>query len=304
MTPKSLVHVQITTNLIAEDAVAALLEKATAQIPVSNTPEGSNITFVSVYPPANAFNEKKLRKQLKDELRILQSAGVDTSPSKISIKVLPATDWNRAWKKHFKSFEIQSELLIKPSWSQRKPRKNQKLIVLDPGLSFGTGQHPTTWYCLYQMVKLSKNKGSFLDAGTGTGILSIAAAKLGFSRIHAFDNDPDSTRIATQNAADNGVGDLISFKTRDLDKLKPVVKPQFDLICANIEAGPIISNAEALASRLKPKGALIVAGVLTSQFDEVESKFMKHDLEPIDHHIDGQWHSATFIHIGVTPTKN
>ena len=135
-------------------------------------------------------------------------------------------DWAESWKRHFKPIEIGDALLVKPSWSKRRPRKNQAVVILDPGLSFGTGQHPTTAFCLREIVrlKLAKERGrlarefktrhhadepsalqSFLDIGTGSGILAIAAAKLGYQPVHAFDFDAEAVRIARANARANRV---------------------------------------------------------------------------------------------------
>ena len=116
-------------------------------------------------------------------------------------------DWAESWKRHFKPIEIGRRLLIKPSWSRRRPKPHQQVVVLDPGLSFGTGQHPTTAFCLAEVARLVKNAParSFLDIGTGSGILAIAAARLNYQPIWAFDFDPEAVRMARANAQTNQV---------------------------------------------------------------------------------------------------
>ena len=102
---------------------------------------------------------------------------------KIEIAKVKREDWAESWKRHFHPIEIGKTLLVKPSWSKKRPAKNQAVVILDPGLSFGTGQHPTTSFCLHQIARGRKNgtpRPSFLDIGTGSGILAIAAAKLGY----------------------------------------------------------------------------------------------------------------------------
>src|SRR5439155_23112501 len=112
-------------------------------------------------------------------------------------------------------------LLLKPSWSRCRARRGQAVVVLDPGLSFGTGQHPTTRFCLEQIVaRRTQDRGqSFLDMGTGSGILAIAAAKLGYHPVAAFDVDAHAVRIARANARKNGVADTLHPRRQDLRQL-------------------------------------------------------------------------------------
>src|SRR5262249_3273167 len=142
-------------------------------------------------------------------------------------------DWAESWKRHFRPVEIGSRLLLKPSWSRRRPRKNQVLLVLDPGLSFGTGQHPTTRFCLEQLVAFASRNRSFLDLGTGSGILVIAAKKLGYRRVTAIDSDPDAVRIARANAKRNRLEEKLRLVHQDLTRL-PVGWRKHDLVCANL----------------------------------------------------------------------
>src|ERR1051326_5781735 len=154
--------------------------------------------------PRQQFREVAAR--LRQELRRLAECGLAISPGRISVEKLRRGDWGESWERHFRPIEIGSALLLKPSWSRTKPKKTQAEVVLDPGLSFGTGQHPTTRFCLEQIVAFhSPNKPqSFLDLGTGSGILAIAAAKLGYRPVLALDVDPQAIRTARANARRNG----------------------------------------------------------------------------------------------------
>ena len=122
------------------------------------------------------------------------STGLNIGSGTVRIARIKREDWAESWKKHFKAFEVGRSLLVKPSWIKRLPRAGQAVVVLDPGLSFGTGQHPTTAFCLSEIVRGEKKETSrsFLDIGTGSGILAIAAAKLNFRPVRAFDFDPAS----------------------------------------------------------------------------------------------------------------
>ncbi len=158
-----------------------------------------------------------------------------------------------SWKRHFKAIEIGKALLIKPSWIKRPACKDQQVVILDPGLSFGTGQHATTSFCLHQIVAAvgrpsqfpikAKNAAlyrgaatpkSFLDIGTGSGILAIAAVKLGYKPVRAFDFDPECVRVASANARVNHAQWKMKIICDDVMKLSLRPKQKYDLVCANL----------------------------------------------------------------------
>src|SRR5437867_4666504 len=173
--------ISVTTSPQAEEPVAGLMEKVFGQTATVYVDAGSQVRTISVYAPGTAADGwAAKRAPLSAGLRQIKACGLSIGAGRISMERVRREDWAESWKRHFKPIEVGSALLLKPSWSRRKPRKNQAVVVLDPGLSFGTGQHPTTRFCLQQLVTL-RRKGkaqSFLDIGTGSGILAIAAAKL------------------------------------------------------------------------------------------------------------------------------
>src|SRR5439155_13247651 len=191
---------------------------------------------------------------------------------KISLARIASEQWANSWKRHFKPIEIGSALLIRPSWSRRAARKGAAVVQIDPGLSFGTGQHPTTVFCLRQLVarRRSGKAQSFLDAGTGSGILAIAAAKLGYAPIDALDSDPDAIRIARANARHNGVGRRIRFVQREINRLPRRGATQYALVCANLIADLLLTQRDRLLARLQPDGVLVIAGVLAREFSQVQ----------------------------------
>jgi ribosomal protein L11 methyltransferase len=210
----------------AEEAVTELLFSTFGQPVTSYTDIDTGRTRVTV------FFEKKLkwneptRMHMRAGIERIRAAGLDLGTARISLRKVRTEDWAESWKRHFKPIEVGSELLIKPTWSKRRPRSGQSVVVLDPGLSFGTGQHPTTAFCLKQLVAHRDNRTSqsFLDIGTGSGILAIAAARLDYDPIHAFDLDPESVRTARANAGQNGVTNRIRFFQQDVAKL-PDTRP-------------------------------------------------------------------------------
>ena len=125
---------------------------------------------------------------------------------------IPDEDWKLSYRKHFKTEVISPRLVVRPPWEAVTPEPGQKVLTLDPGIAFGTGQHPTTRACLdaIDALAVEGTDRSFLDVGCGSGILSIAAALEGFRDVHGFDNDPDAVRNANENAEANGLGTLFS----------------------------------------------------------------------------------------------
>ncbi|HEY1719239.1 MAG TPA: 50S ribosomal protein L11 methyltransferase, partial [Verrucomicrobiae bacterium] len=200
------------------------------------------------------------------------------------------------WKRHFKPIEIGDLLLVKPSWSKKRPRKNQAVVILDPGLSFGTGQHPTTEFCLGEIVRCRKNGmlQSFLDIGTGSGILAIAAAKLGFKPVRAIDFDPEAVRVAKANAKANGVLRKIEIVRGDVTKFSTKAKNRFDLVCANLISNLLIAERKKITAQLKPGGILVLAGILKLEFLDVQKKFEELGLQLISSRSKREWRSGSF----------
>ncbi len=173
--------------------------------------------------------------------------------------------------------------------------------MLDPGLSFGTGQHATTRFCLGEIVRSRPHsktsdsaKRSFLDMGTGSGILAIAAAKLGYSPVEAFDFDPDCVRIARENAALNQLESRVTIHQQDVTRLPTKAKTRFNVVCANLIYDLLIAEAERIASRLQPGGVLILAGILSSQFAEVQSAYESVGLRLMRSKSEKEWCSGAF----------
>ena len=208
-------------------------------------------------------------------------------------------DWAESWKRHFHPLEIGGALLVKPSWSKKRPRKNQAVVILDPGLSFGTGQHPTTSFCLHEIVRCHKNgtKVTFLDIGTGSGILAIAATKLGFAPVHAFDFDPEAVRVARENAHKNKVDSKLKPTRGDVTKLPLKPSRQYDLVCANLISNLLIAERRRIVNRLKPGGTLVLAGILTAEFAEVERAFADLGLKLVARRVENEWCSGSFCFV-------
>ncbi|MCL4459798.1 MAG: 50S ribosomal protein L11 methyltransferase [Chloroflexi bacterium] len=188
-------------------------------------------------------------------------------------KILAEEDWSTAWKEHYQVQHTGTRLVIKPSWRDYQARPGEIIVVLDPGMAFGTGLHPSTRLCLLEMENWIKPSTYVLDFGTGSGILGIAAAKLGASHVVALDVDEVAIQSAWNNVHLNNLegivtiflgtlSDLLNGKIRDA----PLV---FDLILANITAKVIMASAENIALCLRSEGILISSGIIQDQAERV-----------------------------------
>lgn len=221
----------------------------------------------------------------------------DINIENVELFSIKREDWSEVWKKYFNILHISDRLVIKPSWLEYSPKPEQKIVEIDPGMSFGTGQHATTAYCLKMIDKLidDENISTFLDAGCGSGILSIAAAKLGCKEIDAFDIDPDSIMIANENIEINEIApENISLQVADVAKFS-APRQTYDLVAANILAHILRENRDKIVSFVKPGGKLILAGILTSDFENTAQHFSKAGLMQIDNFTEKEWTSGLFV---------
>ncbi len=290
-------QVSISTTAQAEEAVACLLERD-FQKPVSvYCDEATGARRVSIYPERLPRPVRAVMAHLRGALGQLKDCGLDFGAGRITVKPLPRENWAESWKRHFKPIEIGRFLLIKPGWSRRRPRHGQRVVILDPGLSFGTGHHPTTLFCLQQLARCRRpgERQSFLDIGTGSGILAIAAAKLGYSPIEAFDHDPVAIRVSRQNVKKNRVRHRLWPRRKDLTRLKSKNSRPYDVICANLACNMLVSEAPNICARLKPGGKLIVAGLLRWQFGEVRETLHRFNLTLQVSKADKCWQSGQFV---------
>jgi ribosomal protein L11 methyltransferase len=267
------------------------------QAGISSSNAGSTSPSPIGWERAGVKDSATLFPTLRNRLQQIAQCGLNIGPAKISMQRVRREDWAESWKRHFKPIEIGSALLIKPSWSKRRAKKSQAVVVLDPGLSFGTGQHPTTAFCLRQIssfVIRHSSLPSFLDIGTGSGILAIAAAKLGYSPVKAFDFDPGAVRIAQENARKNGVSRKVNIRHQDVTKLSARSLSKFDLICANLISTLLIAERRRIFSQLKKGGVLVLAGILHNDFASVQTAYEALGMRLIASRTEKGWRSGAF----------
>lgn len=216
-----------------------------------------------------------------DAMTAFLQAHKGQDPLTCSIRELPVEDWAEAWKKFFHTEKVSDRIWIKPSWEPCPAPPGDIVVEIDPGMSFGTGQHGTTRGCLEMIDQLAGTlpSATFADLGCGSGILTIAAAKLGYTRLTALDNDPLAVRIARENAELNGVADQIRFMTGDVAEAG--LEGSCDIVVANILAPVLIANAPVLVSFLapEPRSRIILSGILNPQAADVQAAFEAQHME-------------------------
>jgi ribosomal protein L11 methyltransferase len=217
-------------------------------------------------------------------------------PCRVSVRRLPSRDWTSFWKRHFKPISIGRQLLVLPPWIQNRPQPGLKVVVLNPGLSFGTGHHPTTAFCLRQLVILRRRmpRPSLLDLGSGSGILAIAGAKLGYRPVQAIDSDPVAARVALSNSRRNRVDHRIQISRMDLKKVPLRPETRFDVVCANLTSDLLIAEGRRIAGQLQPSGYVVLAGILNREFASIQRHFTSLGFKLLTQQSKGEWHSGLF----------
>ncbi len=204
-------------------------------------------------------------------------------------QALDAEDWAEAWKAHYQPLRIGRRLLIRPLWIEVALAPDDIEIALDPGMAFGTGTHPTTQLCLEALEGLLEPGQAVLDLGAGSGILAIAAAKLGAAKTVALDIDPLAVAATRANARENGVEDKIIAERGSLENVLGSAR-RFDLLIVNILARVILELSERrLGDVLRPGGRAIFSGIIDAQIDEVEAGLRRTGLQPCARRQRGDW---------------
>ncbi len=199
-----------------------------------------------------------------------------------SYRWIEKDDWNEVWKSSYHPIPIGERLLVQPSWIP-KPDGDQLIILIDPGMAFGTGVHPSTRLCLQALEKHTKPGDTIADLGCGSGILSIAAASLGAARVLAIDNDPSAVKIARENVVRNGVDEIVRVEQGSLPELLEAFdqedqRPQ--ILVANIYAAVLERMLkEGLAGGVRSGGLLILAGIMVEQTEAIRECAEKQGLQ-------------------------
>ena len=241
-----------------------------------NIEYSNNATKVRTYLKSDTDYEIVFN-QIDIGVRLLAHVG---EVSKLSKRVLNEKEWHESWKKHFSILEVGKTLAIVPSWLKSKKVNRKIVIELDPGMAFGTGHHPTTRMCLEMLETLVKPCHTVLDLGCGSGILSIASAKMGSEKVIGIDNDETAIKVARENIKINGIGDSVSISNGSVPN-KNIDKYSNDIVVANISSKVILDLSKEITEYLKPKGYLLISGFLDNTESEIIDVFKKLNLNVV-----------------------
>lgn len=200
--------------------------------------------------------------------------------------------WADNWKKFFKVTEIGEKLVIRPSWEDYDNKSGRVVLSIDPGAAFGTGTHATTRMCLSLVEKYVDKGCEVLDIGSGSGILSIAAALLGAEKVDGVDIDPVAVKVSNENAEINNVQNIVNFKKGDLLE---EINGKYDVICANIVADVIIALLETVPQFMKPQTLFLCSGIIDIREDDVKSAFEKFGFKIVDELESENWRAFAVI---------
>lgn len=228
---------------------------------IEETP-GSDLVTLRTYLPGTS---KWRRARLEVGVRLI--GRIRPFPD-LQVKEMEEGEWEEAWKRHFTLLHVGKHIVVKPSWIEYTPAPGEVIVELDPGMAFGTGHHPTTCMCLEALEDVMRPDNIVLDVGTGSGILGIAALRLGAKRVLALDVDPVAVRAAKENFRANGFSRSARVVRESLP-LKQAFAYHFDVGVANINAHIIKRIAPHLADALRPGGTQVVSGILEAQAEEV-----------------------------------
>ncbi|MDP4104657.1 MAG: 50S ribosomal protein L11 methyltransferase [Bacillota bacterium] len=229
--------------------------------------------IVKAYLPVNSFLGETVE-AIKESINNLIIYNIDIGINKVTISEVHEEEWATAWKKYYHPVKISERFTIVPTWEEYSPVKSDELIIeLDPGMAFGTGTHPTTVMCIQALERTVKAGDKVIDVGTGSGVLSIAAAMLGAEQIRAFDLDEVAVRSARLNIKLNKVSEVVTVAQNNL--LDGVEDVSADVVVANILAEVILRFTEDVARVVKPNGYFIASGIIQPKKDQVKEALIQ-----------------------------
>lgn len=207
----------------------------------------------------------------------------------VQVRETDENEWQE-WKRFFKPTVVSDRIVIKPTWEEYQKKEGQLIVEIDPGMAFGTGSHESTRMCIQLLDEVIRGGESVFDVGTGSGILAIAAAKLGAGMVFGIDNHEDSVRVAGENVELNGVEKLVEVSTRPLDD----VRETYDVVVANILAEDLIDMCRSLVERTHEGGRIILSGILTTKAPRVIEAYEGEGAKLEKQLEEGDWSALMF----------
>ena len=259
-------RITVTTSQEASEAVANLLFELNATGVELKDNEASTVNLIAHYPLDDRVGARM--QKLRDFLTELPTWGLQPHPATIDLKHVKSEKWEEAWKSAFPPQRVGSRIVIAPTWIDVPHNETEILIQLNPGMAFGTGYHPTTRLSLELLERTVEPHHQVADIGTGSGILTIAAIKLGAKHVDAIEIDPTAIPIAAANFQANGVAPKVHLSQGD--GLRGI-ENRYHLIIGNILTKTILPMIPFCVQRIYPEGIIIFSGILETEFAQVKS---------------------------------
>jgi ribosomal protein L11 methyltransferase len=282
-------EVNVIVAAVDEEAVADVLRAHAGGVAIEEDHDG--LASLKVY----LLRDERLLARRRSLQRALSRLDLSRPLERARSRTVREEDWANAWKKHFRLQRV-GPFVICPRWRRYRPRPAELVIRLDPGMAFGTGQHPTTRMCLVALAERLTPGQRILDLGTGSGILAIAAVLLGAREVVALDTDPLAVRIAKENVATNGVTEPVTVLEGSVGKAWPQAGlPRcFDCVVANISSAAVIDLAADLVRALRPGGVGIAGGIGSERVDDCHRSLEEAGARVIDTAAEGDWRTLLF----------
>ena len=277
----------VTISSEASEAVAYQLFELDAlgvEIQDAHSPSSQSTILIAYFPMDDLVGERV--RKVQRFIDLLPEWDLSAKHASITIKAVQDTDWAEEWRSAFPPQRISDRIIVAPTWVEVMPQPSEVLMRLDPGMAFGTGQHPTTRLSIRLLEETIKGNEILADIGTGSGILSIAAAKLGASHIDAVDIDETALPVAANNIQLNGVESVIHLQTGNgLD----ACDGKYDVIIANILTKVLLPMIPDLPQFLNVGSVVILSGIMTQEAEQVVKVLKLHQLSPINIEQDEAW---------------
>lgn len=240
---------------------------------------------------AEPFDLAGIRRDVQGFLSAIQHYYPKAGKPRLAWRIIRDEDWNKRWRKFIKPQRVGKKFWVTPPWIPAPNLRGRCVITIEPGMAFGTGSHATTRGCLEFIERVARRLNgkswTALDVGTGSGILAIALAQIGATRVWAIDNDPVALQVARENWQINGVAKIVRLSKSDLTRLRRT----FSLVVANITAETIVELSAALTKKVGPKGFLILSGILNARAQPVLDAMAAADFALIERKRERQWTS-------------
>lgn len=246
---------------------------------------GQDGVLIKTYIPEER-NVLEFVETVKARISQLPSFGLDIGEGSVTLSNVKESDWANEWKKYYKPTKIGKKIVVKPSWEEYQQEEGDLIIELDPGMAFGTGTHETTSMCIRELENYVDDTKTVFDIGCGSGILAIAAAKLGAKEVVAGDLDEVAVKVSKENCEINHVSDKVTVKHGSLFE---VVDSKADVIVANIIADIIKILAKDVSKFLNEDGVFISSGIILAKIDEVCESLTENGFEIVKVERLGEW---------------